>query len=132
MTKAQKLAATEQLARNRTVKGWAFRGLPPLEVQAIRAFLDGGPCPAGYQAMFALAREQLRLPDRWVRADADIPTWELAADPLFYVEEWGLGSWAAYEGDVRIGEPGSYGDRGEAQAAAETARHANHPATATR
>jgi hypothetical protein len=61
--------------------------------------------------------------DEWTRVpDADIPTWELAADPDWYVEKWGLGSWAAYHGDQSIGEPGTYGDRGEAMDAAETAR----------
>jgi hypothetical protein len=38
---------------------------------------------------------------------------------MYYVEKWGLGSWAAYHGDVRIGEPGSYGTREEAQEAVE-------------
>jgi hypothetical protein len=55
----------------------------------------------------------------WKRTAADIPTYELNADSSFYVEQWGLGSWAAYHGDVAIGEPGIYGTRAEAKAAAE-------------
>jgi len=57
----------------------------------------------------------------WQQAEGDIPTWELTADPSYYVEKWGLGSWAAYHGDVAIGEPGTYGTRDEAQAEAEKA-----------
>ena len=49
MKAAEKQAALEQLARDRAVKGWAFRlGDTPAdqaEKAAIRAFLDGGPCP---------------------------------------------------------------------------------------
>lgn len=126
MNRAQKLAATEQQARTRTVHGWAFRQLPDDEKQAIKAFLDGGACPASYHTMYTLARQQLKLPPAplmdWTRADGDgdLPTWQLTADTRFYVEKWGLGAWAAYFGDIRIGEPGSYGTRDEAQAAAET------------
>jgi hypothetical protein len=57
----------------------------------------------------------------WTRTDADEPTYDLGADSSYFVEQWGLGSWAAYHGDVRIGEPGTYGTSDEAKIAAETA-----------
>jgi hypothetical protein len=40
--------------RRRTVKGWTFKDLPEHEQQAIRAFLAGGPVPAGYERRYAL------------------------------------------------------------------------------
>lgn len=42
-------AITEEQRRARVVKGWAFRDLPDAEKEAIRAYLDGGPVPAGYE-----------------------------------------------------------------------------------
>jgi hypothetical protein len=63
MNASERAKATEQLARDRAVRGWAFRGLPAEEVAAIRAFLEGGPCPEQYKSGYALAREQLRLPE---------------------------------------------------------------------
>jgi hypothetical protein len=56
-------ARREELARDRTVHGWAFRALPEDEKKAIRAFLDGGECPEGYRTVWLLARRQLGLPD---------------------------------------------------------------------
>ena len=66
------------------------------------------------------------MPDLgWTRTvdgdENDPPGWDLDADPSYYVEKWGPGSYAAWHGDVRIGEPGSYGTRGEAMEAAEAA-----------
>jgi hypothetical protein len=62
---SKKRAAAEQLARNRAVKGWAFRlGDSPedeAEAAAILVFLAGGPCPAKHQSGYALARAQLGL-----------------------------------------------------------------------
>jgi hypothetical protein len=58
----ERRAAVERQARTRTVHGWAFKDLPDEEVAAIRAFLDGGPCPEGYKHTYALCREQLKLP----------------------------------------------------------------------
>jgi hypothetical protein len=63
VNKSEKRAAAEQLARNRAVKGWAFRDLPEDEQEAIKAFLNGGPCPEGYRRTYALARKQLKLED---------------------------------------------------------------------
>jgi len=53
----------------------------------------------------------------WTRTDADIPTWDLNPDSSFYVEKWGLSSYAAYHNGTPVG---TYGTREEAQAAAET------------
>ena len=61
MKASEKRAALEQLARDRSVKGWAFRDLPAEEKDAIRAFLAGGDCPEKYRRSYALAREQLKL-----------------------------------------------------------------------
>jgi hypothetical protein len=65
MKAAEKRAAAEQLARDRAVKGWAFRlGDSPedqAEKAAIRKFLAGGECPEKYMGSYALAREQLKL-----------------------------------------------------------------------
>lgn len=63
MNKAERLAATEQQARNRAVKGWVFRDLPEDEQEAIKAFLRGGPCPEKYRRTYALCRAQLKLPE---------------------------------------------------------------------
>lgn len=57
----------------------------------------------------------------WTRTADAIPTWDLEVDSSYYVEKWGLGSWAAYRGEERIGEPGTYGTIEEAQEAAEAA-----------
>jgi hypothetical protein len=57
----------------------------------------------------------------WTKTDADIPTYDLGADSSYYVEQWGMGSWAAYHDEQAIGEPGSYGTRAEAEDAAEAA-----------
>jgi hypothetical protein len=62
MDKAQKRQALEQLARNRTVKGWAFRDLTEEMRSSVLAFLDGGECPEGCERTYALCREQLKLP----------------------------------------------------------------------
>lgn len=62
MNAKERLAAKEQQAKTRTVHGWAFRGLPEDECQAIKEFLDGGPCPEKYKHLYALCREQLGLP----------------------------------------------------------------------
>lgn len=62
----------------------------------------------------------------WQRTDGAIPTYELITDPLYFVEKWGMGSWAAYRGEERIGEPGTYGTRAEAQVAAEAAHKTEH------
>lgn len=86
MTREEKLLALEQQARNRAVKGWAFRGLPDDQDAAIRSFLAGGPCPPEYRSGYALAREQLRLgPKDWYEAFAEaarelIPGWNHTID----------------------------------------------------
>lgn len=49
-------ARTEEQRRARVVKGWAFRGLPAEEVAAIRAYLDGGPVPVGYEKLDEVVR----------------------------------------------------------------------------
>jgi len=66
------------------------------EAGAIRAFLDGGPCPPDYRRLYDLAREQLRLgPKDWYEAFADaahglVPGWdatmELTQDQESYCE----------------------------------------------
>ena len=67
MNKEEKRIAAEQLARNRTVKGWAFRlggSTKPedvAEMAEIEAFLDGGPCPDRYRETYRLERERLKL-----------------------------------------------------------------------
>lgn len=42
-------ARTEEQRRARVVHGWAFRKLSDDEKAAIRAYLEGGPVPAGYE-----------------------------------------------------------------------------------
>lgn len=44
-------ATTEGQRRARVVKGWAFRAMTPEQVAAILSYLDGGPVPAGYEAL---------------------------------------------------------------------------------
>jgi hypothetical protein len=70
----------------------------------------------------------------WTRNDdaGDLPAWELTADPRYYVERWAPGSYAAWHGDIRLGEPGSYGSRSEAQDAAEAAYRRDHTGRKTR
>jgi hypothetical protein len=75
VNRAEKRAAAEQLARDRAVRGWAFRlggsAEDLAEKAAIRAFLDGGPCPGKHRASYALARQQLHL-DPADPADPDL------------------------------------------------------------
>lgn len=61
---------------------------------------------------------------RGLSAVDDLPAWDLDPGPSCYVERWGHGSYAAYHGDVRIGEPGTYGTRDGAQDAAGAAYRA--------
>jgi hypothetical protein len=61
VTKDEKKAADEQLARNRTVRGWVFRNLPEEEAAAIQAFVEGGPVPEKYAARYQRERELLKL-----------------------------------------------------------------------
>jgi hypothetical protein len=55
-------------------------------VEAIRAFLDGGPCPEDCRRGYALAREQLKLgPKDWYEAYAEaahylVPGWNAFMD----------------------------------------------------
>jgi hypothetical protein len=63
MGKIDKAAEKEKLARNRAVKGWAFKGLPEEENDAIIAFINGGTCPESYKRLYALSCRQLGLPD---------------------------------------------------------------------
>jgi hypothetical protein len=49
-------AKTEEQRRRRVVRGWAFRDLPPEEIAAIRAYLDGGPVPPGYEQLDKVVR----------------------------------------------------------------------------
>ena len=44
-------AKTEEQGRARVVHGWAFRNLTLEEKEAIRAYLDGGPVPKGYEEL---------------------------------------------------------------------------------
>lgn len=44
-------ARTEEQRRARVVKGWAFQDLTEAEATEIRAYLDGGPVPAGYEEL---------------------------------------------------------------------------------
>jgi hypothetical protein len=50
----------ELTIRRRTVKGWAFKDLPEEEETAIKAFLDGGPVPEGYERLYELQQRQYR------------------------------------------------------------------------
>lgn len=63
----------EILARNRAVKGWAFRledGSP--RVAEYRAFVRGyGPCPSEHLSTYRLCRRQLGLTMDWYEAFAD-------------------------------------------------------------
>jgi hypothetical protein len=47
----------------------------------------------------------------------ELRTFELVADPAYYIERWAYQAWAAYHGDQPIGEPGIYGSKKEAQEA---------------
>lgn len=49
-------ALTEEQRRARVVKGWAFMDLTPEETQEILDYLDGGPVPAGYEALHESTR----------------------------------------------------------------------------
>lgn len=49
-------ARTEEQRRARVVKGWAFMDLPEEKKAAIRAYLEGGPVPEGYEE----AHEEIR------------------------------------------------------------------------
>jgi len=49
-------APDERTRRARVVKGWAFRDLTEEENAAIRAYLDGGPVPAGYEHLDEVVR----------------------------------------------------------------------------
>lgn len=86
MKREERLLALEQQARNRAVKGWAFRDLPRAENDAIRVFLAGGPCPERYLRGYALAREQLGLGIKdWYEAFAEaammlVPGWDATVD----------------------------------------------------
>jgi hypothetical protein len=72
MNKAEKHQAAEQQARNRAVKGWAFRDISQKEKEEILRFLAGGPVPPLYAKAYAMARVQLRLgPKDWYEAFAD-------------------------------------------------------------
>lgn len=62
------------------------------------------------------------VPAAWRECDGELPTWELAADPLYYAEQMDGDSFAAWRGDQPVGEPGTYGTLAEAQEAAEAAR----------
>lgn len=44
---------TEEERRALVVKGWAFRALSPEREAEIRAYLDGGPVPEGYETLDA-------------------------------------------------------------------------------
>ncbi len=41
----------ERARRRRVMHGWAFKDLPKEEEEAVRAYLDGGPVPEGYEAL---------------------------------------------------------------------------------
>jgi hypothetical protein len=43
--------------RRRTVKGWAFKNLPPRDEAAVKWFLTGGPVPAGYRQRYEQERQ---------------------------------------------------------------------------
>ncbi len=49
-------ARTEEQRRARVVKGWAFMTLTPEEERAIRAYLEGGPVPPGYETLHEITR----------------------------------------------------------------------------
>lgn len=49
-------AKTERQRRNRVVKGWAFRTLTTEQQAEIRAYLEGGPVPKGYEVLHELTR----------------------------------------------------------------------------
>jgi hypothetical protein len=49
-------AKSEAQRRARVVKGWAFRQLTAEQKDSIRAYLDGGPCPAEYARLDALTK----------------------------------------------------------------------------
>lgn len=49
-------AKTEEQRRARVVKGWAFQKLTDEEIAAIRAYLDGGPVPPGYERAHGAVR----------------------------------------------------------------------------
>ena len=70
MNSRERAEALERLARQRAVHGWAFRGLPQEENDAISAFLHGkGPCPEGYRGTYRLCRKHLKLgPKDWYEA----------------------------------------------------------------
>jgi hypothetical protein len=69
MSDAQK----DLLARNRAVKGWAFKDLPEKENEAIKEFLNGGPTPDGYEGIYNLCRRQLGLPSDKMKASMPNP-----------------------------------------------------------
>jgi hypothetical protein len=72
MDREQKYEATEALARQRAVKGWAFRDLTEEEFADVKIFLKGGPCPARWFNAYARERETLNLsPKDWDEAYAD-------------------------------------------------------------
>jgi hypothetical protein len=49
-------APNEETRRARVVKGWAFMDLSEEEVEAIKAYLDGGPVPRGYEELDKVVR----------------------------------------------------------------------------
>lgn len=49
-------AKIETQRRARVVKGWAFRNLTREEVEAIKAYLEGGPVPKGYEELDRIIR----------------------------------------------------------------------------
>lgn len=49
-------ARTEKQRRARVVHGWAFRDWTPEQETAIRAYLEGGPVPAGYERLHETVR----------------------------------------------------------------------------
>ena len=47
----------EATLRRRVVHGWAFMGLTPEREAEIRAYIDGGPVPEGYEALHKMIVE---------------------------------------------------------------------------
>jgi hypothetical protein len=63
----------------------------------------------------------------WTRVpDLDIPAWDLDADSSYYIEKWGLGSFAVYHNAERIPDSTTtYGSLEAAQVSAEIAYRAD-------
>jgi hypothetical protein len=49
---------TDTTLRRRVVHGWAFKDLTNEQEAEIRAYLDGGPVPEGYEAVHEVVMKQ--------------------------------------------------------------------------